>query len=83
MLLTEFQCSIFKAVWEAENQLAKFYRLGNLRECEPGNHQTYISQGFSAWHGKQIPLWHLRVCFQGRRELQPGIWALRAIQGTQ
>lgn len=81
--LTAFQHSASKAVWEAENQLAKLCQLGKLRGHGPENHLTYVLQGFSPWHCKQTPLWHLGVRFKGRRELQPGILALRAIRGAQ
>lgn len=85
MLLTVFQHSCFKALWEEERQSTKLCRghLDNLKGRQPEDHQAHVLQGFSNLLCKQPPLWHRGVWLKGRREFQPGNLALRAVGGAQ
>lgn len=85
MLLTVFQHSFFKALWEEERQSTKLCRghLDNLKGRQPEDHQAHVLQGFSTLLCKQPPLWHQGVWFKGRKEFQPGNLAPRAVGGAQ
>lgn len=39
--------------------------------------------GIFPFHCKWTPLWHLGVCFKGRRKIQPGSLAFRVGGGAQ